>query len=262
MKPQSPYAILISVCGAAAAGKEACLMIKCAIFDADGTLIDSMPMWRDITYEYAASKGIVPPEGLHRTLNRLSMEQCAEHYRKLGVQGSREQIVAELADWAFRGYRDRVREKPGAAEFVRLLHENGVAVAVATASHADGVKAALERCGILPCVDLILSCAQVGKSKEHPDIFLQCAAAFRASPGESAVFEDSAYALRTAKAAGFPVVAVEDGISMDGDGEGENPREIRAVSNRCIRDYNELIRELLPPEDDFSGALSRTVCKF
>lgn len=234
-------------------------MIKCAIFDADGTLIDSMPMWRDITYEYAASKGIQAPDGLHRTLNRLSMEQCAEYYRSLGASGSREQVMTELAEWAFRGYRDRVKPKPHAVEFVRLLHENGVGVAVATASHADGVKAALENCGLLPCVDFLTTCTEVGKSKEHPDIFLRCSAVFGASPGESVVFEDSAYALRTAREAGFPVVAVEDGISMDGGLEQESPEAIRAVSNRCIRDYGELIRELAPPEDDFSGALFRTV---
>lgn len=234
-------------------------MIKCAIFDADGTLIDSMPMWRDITYEYAASKGIEAPEGLHRTLNRLSMEQCAEYYRSLGASGSKEQIMKELAEWAFRGYRDRVKPKPRAPEFVSLLHENGVGIAIATASHAAGVKAALENCGILPYVDFLTTCTEVGKSKEYPDIFLKCSAAFGAFPKESVVFEDSAYALRTAKKAGFPVVAVEDVISMDGDPEKESPEAIRAISNRCIQEYGELIRELAPPEDNFSEALSRTV---
>lgn len=231
-------------------------MINCAIFDADGTLIDSMPMWRDITYEYAAFKGIQAPEGLHDTLNRLSMEQCADYYIRLGASGSREQVMRELADWAFRGYRDRVEEKPHAGEFLRLLHENGIRIAVATASHADGVKAALDRCGMLPWVDLILSCTQVGKSKESPDIFLECAERLDASPRESVVFEDSAYALRTAKLAGFPTVAVEDGISMGGE---EESRDIRRLANRCISDYSVLIRELVPPEDGFCEALSRTV---
>lgn len=72
--------------------------ILCAIFDVDGTLLDSMPMWQEITYEYAASKGITAPAGLHRELNRLSIEQCADLYRSLGVPGSTEQVVAELAD--------------------------------------------------------------------------------------------------------------------------------------------------------------------
>lgn len=234
-------------------------MIKCAIFDADGTLIDSMSMWRDITYEYAAFKGIEAPEGLHRTLNRLSMEQCAEYYQSLGASGGKEQIVEELAEWAFRGYRDRVEPKPGAVEFLKLLRENRIRTAVATASHADGVKAALERCGAWPYIDRLTTCTEVGKSKEHPDIFLQCAAFFGASPEESVVFEDSAYALRTAKAAGFPIVAVEDSISMDGDPARESPEIIRAIADRCVKDYQALLEELTFPGEDFGESLLKTV---
>ncbi len=231
-------------------------MIRCAIFDADGTLIDSMPMWRDITYEYAASKGIQAPEGLHRTLNRLSMEQCAQYYQSLGASGSIGQIVEELAEWAYRGYCERVSPKPHAAEFVRLLHENGVKTAVATASHADGVRAALERAGILPYIDFLTTCMEVGKSKEHPDIFLRCAAMFGASPRESVVFEDSAYALQTAKSAGFPIVAIADSISMDGNCPQDTAQGIQALANRCITDYGELISELCPPEEPFGESLS------
>ena len=73
-------------------------MIRCCIFDADGTLLDSMPMWQAITYEYAQSKGVAAPEGLHKVLNRLSLEQCATFYQSLGIPGTREEIVEELSD--------------------------------------------------------------------------------------------------------------------------------------------------------------------
>lgn len=221
-------------------------MIKCAIFDADGTLLDSMPMWRDITYEYADFKGCRVPDGLHETLNRLSLEQCAEHYISLGVSGTRDQVVDELSAWALKGYRTRVNEKPGAGEFLKLLRQSGVKVAVATASQEKGVQAALERLGMLPCVDFLTTCTQVGKSKEHPDIFLRCAAAFGATPEEAVVFEDSAYALRTAKLAGFSTVAVEDPISMADSGDLAS---IRRWADRRISDYHQLIGELSSPED-------------
>lgn len=234
-------------------------MIKCAIFDADGTLLDSMPMWRDITYEYPASKGVSVPDGLHRTMNRMSMGQCAELYRQLGVPGSAEEVERELAAWTLMGYRERVGEKPRAGEFLKLLHENGVKIAVATASHEEGVRAALDRLGMLSFVDCMFTCTQVGKSKEQPDIFLRCAGEFSAKPSKSVVFEDSFYALRTAKAAGFPIVAVEDGISGDGGISQETPEAICALADRYIKSYGELIAELTPPEDDFSGALRRSV---
>ena len=128
-------------------------MIRCCIFDADGTLLDSMPMWRDITYEYAQQKGIHAPEGLHRTLNRLSLEQCAEYYQGLGVPGTVEEIAQELSQCALEGYRTRVPEKPHAGEFLRLLQENHIHIAVATASNREGVLAALRRLGMLPLVE-------------------------------------------------------------------------------------------------------------
>lgn len=218
-------------------------MIKCAIFDADGTLLDTMPMWEAITYEYPESLGVAVPEGLHLTMNRLSMEQCADLYRQLGVPGTQSQVVQDLADWAFAGYRDRVEGKPGAADFLRLLHSNGIHVAVATASQLEGVSTALERSSMLFAIDFFTSCTELGKSKEHPDIFLRCAAEFACTPQECVVFEDSLYAIETAKRAGFPVVAVADSSSAHAAGE------IRALADRYIQDYHELIQELLPEED-------------
>ena len=225
------------------------MTIRCAIFDADGTLLDSMPMWRDITYEYAVWKGFPAPEDLHRTLNRLSMEQCAEYCRSLGASGTSEEILAELNDWAYRGYRDRVQPKPQAVEFVRLLRENNIKIAIATASYGDGVREALNRCGILPYVDFFTTCTEVGKGKEHPDIFLRCARECGAAPEETVVFEDSAYALRTAKNAGFAAVAVADSISMDGGIPEETAEGIAALADRCIFTYGELIRELAETEE-------------
>ena len=228
-------------------------MIRCCIFDADGTLLDSMPMWQAITYEYAAHKGISVPEGIHRTFNRLSLEQCADYYRTLGAQGTVEEISRELAAFALEGYRARVGEKPHAKAFLQLLKENRVPIAVATASNREGVLLALERLGMLPLVDCFATCGEVGKSKEHPEVFLHCAEKLGASPRESVVFEDSAYAIRTAKAAGFPVVAVEDAVSADGEGAAETREGIAALADLYIKDYGELIQRLTPEEDLAQG---------
>lgn len=214
------------------------MTIKCAIFDADGTLIDSMPMWRDLDYEFAALKGIPMTPESHAALNRLSLEQGAVYYRDvLGVPGTAEEICAEVEALSHEGYRRKVRPKPGAAEFLRRLRENGVRVAVATASSAVGVRACLEENGMAEFVDFFITCSDIGKSKEFPDIFLRCAEEFGASPQESVVFEDSLYALRTARAAGFPVVAVKDGDNGD-------ETELRLAADRYLTGFEELLGEV------------------
>ncbi len=179
-------------------------------------------MWRDITYEYAEQKGVHAPAGLHNTLNRLSLEQCAQYYQGLGCGAPWRRLSKS---WPVRlgGLPHPVPEKPHAREFLQLLQENRIPVAVATASNREGVLLALERLGMLPLVDYFTTCTEVGKSKEHPDIFTTCAAQFGAAPQETVVFEDSAYAIRTARAAGFPVVAVEDAISTQGKNRRRNP---------------------------------------
>ena len=180
-----------------------------------------------------------------------------------------EEIVKELGQCALEGYRTRVPEKPHAREFLQLLQENRIPVAVATASNREGVLLALERLGMLPLVDYFTTCTEVGKSKEHPDIFTTCAAQFGAAPQETVVFEDSAYAIRTARALiGTPyseldcinlrsevekVVAVEDAISTQGKTGDETREGLARLANLVIADYGQLIGRLTPAEDLSQG---------
>lgn len=219
--------------------------IRAVIFDADGTLVDSMPMWNGITYEYAQFKGVYAPPGLSKTLNALCLEQCAAYYRDvLGVSGTVDSIMAEIVDLAKERYRTSVPEIAGAADFAAALKSRGIHTAVATASDLETLWPALERLSIAPNIDVAESCTTIGKSKEWPDIYLKCAADFGAAPEECVVFEDALYAVRTAKKAGFFVVGVYDPTHTP-----EERAEFTALCDRCIPDYRTLLDELLPPED-------------
>ena len=219
--------------------------IKAVIFDADGTLVDSMPMWNRITYDYADYKGIYAPPGLSRIMNDMCLEQCAAYYQeKLGVKGTQEEIMAEIVSMAAEKYRTTVPEIENAAEFLRTLKKRGIHTALATASDLSTLMPALERLGMAEHIDVTESCTTIGKSKEHPDIYLKCAADFGAEPQDCVVFEDALYAVRTAKKAGFSVVGL-----LTADLTAAEEAEFHALCDRCIKNYTELLRELLPEDE-------------
>lgn len=219
--------------------------IKAVIFDADGTLVNSMPMWNRITYDYADFKGIYAPPGLSKIMNEMCLEQCAAYYKdKLGAKGTIPEIVAEIVGMAAEKYRTTVPEIEGAAAFLQALKARGIRTALATASDLSTLTPALDRLGLLSNLDVLESCTTIGKSKEHPDIYLKCAADLDAEPEECVVFEDALYAVRTAKNAGFSVV----GLLTDDLTEAEK-QDFTALCRRCIPNYTACLQELLPAEE-------------
>ena len=135
-------------------------------------------------------------------------------------------------------------EITGAAAFLKALSERHIPAAVATASDIASLRPAVDRLDMSPYISVIESCTTIGKSKEHPDIYLKCAADLKAAPHETVVFEDALYAAKTAKAAGFSVIGVLSEAVEEGDRIA-----LQKLCDRCITDYTALLGELLPPED-------------
>ncbi|WP_418783068.1 HAD family hydrolase, partial [Hominenteromicrobium sp.] len=109
--------------------------IRAAIFDVDGTLLNSTPMWNKLTFAFAEKMGIAAPDALFRTLNSLSLEQCATYYHDvLHVEGTVEEIHEGIITLAREGYAKEVPEITGAAAFLKALSERHIPAAVATAS--------------------------------------------------------------------------------------------------------------------------------
>ena len=211
--------------------------IRAAIFDADGTLVDSMPMWNRITYDYADFKGIYAPPGLSKIMNEMCLEQCAVYYKeKLGAAGTVEEIMAEIIGMAAEKYRLAVPQIESASDFLCMLKRENIRTALATASDLSTLTPALQRLGMLENLDILESCTTIGKSKEYPDIYLKCAAALGVSPEECAVFEDALYAVRTAQKAGFTVIGLLTAALT-----AEEEAEFRALCDLCIPNFTDLI---------------------
>ena len=191
-------------------------MMRGAIFDLDGTLIDSMGVWEDLGSRYVRGFGLEPDRELDRILAPLSLEEGAAHIRDryrlpLSAVAIRDGMAALMRDYYYR----EAQTKPGAPEFLHLLKERGIPMAVATAGDRDNAEHALARLGLLTLFRGIVTCTEIGTGKDRPEVYLAAADLLGETPEKICVFEDAAYALRTAKRAGFYAVGVEDFYSLN-----------------------------------------------
>lgn len=186
-------------------------MIKGAIFDLDGTLVDSMFIYETLGEDYLRTLGVSPQENLKETFDSLTLEQsavyCKEHY---GIALSAEEMIAGINDMVADHYLSTLPMKPGVAEFLNKLKENGVKMCVATVTDRHLAEAALVRLSLREYFSEIFTVATVGHGKDEPHIYRTAAEHLGTKKAETAVFEDAFYALKTAKKDGFFTVAVFD----------------------------------------------------
>ena len=185
--------------------------IKGVIFDVDGVLLDSMGIWTELGARYLVSIGKTPEEGLAEILFSMSMEQGAEYLREhYSIGLTAEEIGTGLQDMLRDFYYYEVQARPGAQQLLQAVSSAGIKITAATSSPREHIEKALERNGLLSYVDRMFTNAEIGKSKHSPDIYDAAAGHMGTAPGETCVFEDSLYALRTAAAAGYHTVGVFD----------------------------------------------------
>ena len=211
------------------------MRIKAAIFDVDGTLLDSMGLWKNIGSDYLRARGISPCEGLDEILKPMSTRQAAHYYQEAyGLSLSTDEIVDEVNAMIERYYRDEVQLKAGASEFLALLHQKEVSMCIVTASECALVQAALRRLNALHFFSRIFTCESVGHGKDEPVIYETALSSLGAHKSETLVFEDALYAIRTAKAAGFRVAAVYDAYES-------HPEAVQALADFYVRDFSRAI---------------------
>ena len=208
-------------------------MITGAIFDVDGTLLDSMSIWDTIGEDYLRSIGYTPRENLNETFQTMSLHQAARYYQsEYSVGLSLEEIIDGVNGLLEDFYRRKAPLKPGAGEFVRELSHRGVRLCIATATERDLVEAALGRHGVLGYFDDILTCTTVGSGKDQPFIYRQALERIGGDRSGVVVFEDALHAARTAKADGFPVAAVYDSHE-------KRQEELKTLANFYLADFSQ-----------------------
>ena len=208
-------------------------MIKGAIFDLDGTILDSMFIWDTIGEDYLRSLGKKPRENLKETFKTFTLEQAAEYYREnYGVTLSVNEIVDGVNKMVERYYAETVKLKPDIEMFLEKFKAKGVKMCIATVTDKPLVEIALQRLGVRDYFSEIFTCASVGHSKEEPHIYHEAQKHLGTSKKETVVFEDVVHALRTAKSDGFVTVGVFDVHE-------ENQEELKRMADCYIEKYSD-----------------------
>ena len=186
-------------------------MYQGAIFDLDGTILDSMGVWRQIDVEFLGRRGIsVPPDYLE-AITPLGFDRAAEYtIRRFSLPESREEIVREWYLMSENAYRYQVELKEGAGEWLNRLKSLNIPLAVATSSDEALFVPALKRTGIYDCFDAFVTVKEVARGKGFPDIYEKAAGRIGCVPEQCVVFEDILQGIRGAKMGGFCAVAVYD----------------------------------------------------
>ncbi|WP_236354851.1 HAD family hydrolase [Konateibacter massiliensis] len=206
------------------------------IFDMDGTLIDSMPMWENIASEYLKIKGFTPEENLGAILKKMSLRQGTEYViDTYCIKETTEKIIEGINKLVIEKYEKELPAKEGVVELIRRLAEKKVAMCVATASDYEVAKLCLERIGVFNYLKGVYTCDHIGAGKDEPAIFEHALRELGTQKENTYVFEDSLHALETAKNAGFKVVGVYDEAS------GDEEERIRQRSDFYITTMAELL---------------------
>ena len=184
-------------------------MIKGAIFDLDGTILDSMNVWDDLSDKYLLSIGITPPDGLNKIFETMSTSMSAKWIiDNLHVNKSVDEIIDGYNSLLSKFYKEEVKLKKEFMECFNYLKERNIPMIIATSSDREYALAALNLHGLENEFKYILTCNELKTDKTKPDIYLKAAELLGEDPEDVLVFEDSYFCVKTAKKAGFKVCAV------------------------------------------------------
>ncbi len=208
--------------------------IKGAIFDLDGTIIDSMPMWYSLYGNYMEEALIEPTQELLDFLRHASIPMAAQRFSETVIKRSADEISAELYSHVADYYKNGATLRPNVDILIKKLYENGIKLCVATATESGHAKNALIHTKLIEYFDDVISCKDLGIEKNKPDVYFAAMERIGVNQDEVIVFEDALHAVETAKSSGFYVIAIHEQTVQD-------HRRVEELADKYIYDYKELL---------------------
>lgn len=212
--------------------------IKGAIFDLDGTILDSMPMWYSLYGNYLKEAGLELSDDLADFFHHATIPMAAERFSQGIIPRTKEKIEEELYATISNYYKNEPTIKADADVLIKALYQKGVKLCVATATELGHARASLEKLDLLKYFDRVFSCKELKIEKNKPDIYLLALKHLDTLLSETVVFEDAYHAVKTAKDAGLYVVAIEEKETI------EDAEKVKKTADVYVKDYESIIKEL------------------
>jgi len=209
---------------------------KAVIFDLDGTLVDSMGIWREIDIAYLSKFHITLPENLQSEIEGMSFHETAIYFKnRFSIEDSIEEITKCWNEMAAYKYTHEVPLKKGVMEFLQYCKKNNLKIGIASSNSQELVTNVLRAHGIESYFDAICTSCHGEKGKPAPDVYLKAAKELNIEPADCLVFEDIIPGIQAGIAAGMKVCAVDDVYSMHQRDAKEE------LADYFIRDYLEIV---------------------
>ena len=209
--------------------------MKAAIFDMDGTLIDSMAQWRRLNVAFVRSHGITPTKAQEEEMFSLTGRKAVDYYKEtFGIEADFNDLLKKACSGMIEAYSAGMPLKPGAADYLIRLRTRGVRCVVCSASPSNLVLLALNRMNLVKDLDLIYSTELIGGHKGDPAFYDRLCALIGEKKEDCVMFEDALYAMEGARAAGLGVIGITD------DTNAVVRNQMQEICDRVIDSYDEL----------------------
>lgn len=211
--------------------------VKACIFDLDGTLIDSMGLWKGVDEEYFSMHNIPLPDDYQKMIDGMSIVEIAVFTKeKYGFKESVEEMLDQWNKMAYRKYALEIQAKPGANEFLLKCKEKGLKIGVATSNSIPLYNAVANNLKFNEVVEVVVTGEDVKNGKPDPESYLKVAQKLNVNPKDCLVFEDLVVGIKAGLAAGMKTCAVFDKYSIDQD------EERRKQADYYINDFYDVIK--------------------
>lgn len=209
---------------------------KGAIFDLDGTIIDSMDVWEKIDIKFFTKRNIDMPNDYIDKINNMSFEDVAKYtIERFNLKEKEEDIIKEWNEMALYEYSNNIRLKPNVREYLEKLKKNNIKIGLATVSPKELYEPVLKNNDIYDYFDTFTTLQEVNKDKSYPDIYLLAAKKLAINPQNCVGFEDILIGANAMKKAKFQVVGVYDEYSS------KDVENMKKVCDKFIYDFKELL---------------------